>query len=37
MNNIQIKVKKLKEGAVMPTRGTEYAAGSDLDVYKRQP
>ena len=30
MNNIQIKVKKLKEGAVMPTRGTEYAAGSDL-------
>ena len=30
MNNIQVKVKKLKEGAVMPTRGTEYAAGSDL-------
>ena len=30
MSNIQIKVKRLKEGAVMPTRGTEYAAGSDL-------
>ena len=30
MSNIQIKVKKLKPNAVMPTRGTEYAAGADL-------
>lgn len=30
MSNIQIKVKKLREGAIMPTRGSEYAAGSDL-------
>ena len=30
MSNIQIKVKKLKPNAIMPTRGTEYAAGADL-------
>ena len=30
MNNIQVKVKKLKDNAIMPTRGTEYAAGADL-------
>lgn len=30
MNNIQVKVKKLKDNAIMPTHGTEYAAGADL-------
>ena len=30
MNNIQVKVKKLKDNAIMPTRGTEYAARADL-------
>lgn len=27
---MEIKVKKLKENAVLPTRGSEYAAGYDL-------
>ncbi len=27
---MNIKIKRLKNGAVIPTRGSEYAAGSDL-------
>ena len=27
---MEIKVKKLKENAILPTRGSEYAAGYDL-------
>ena len=30
MNAITIKIKKLGEGAVVPTFGSEYAAGADL-------
>lgn len=30
MNTIKIKVKKLNDKAVIPTRGSEYSAGMDL-------
>lgn len=30
MNNINIKLKKLVEDAVVPTYGTEFSAGADL-------
>ena len=30
MRDTQIRVKKLKENAVLPTYGSEYAAGADL-------
>ncbi|MBR6806810.1 MAG: dUTP diphosphatase [Clostridia bacterium] len=30
MNRPKVKVKKLREGAVIPTYGSEYAAGADL-------
>ena len=30
MNNIKVKLKKLGENAIVPSYGTEYAAGADL-------
>lgn len=30
MNNIKVKLKKLNENAIIPSYGTEYAAGADL-------
>lgn len=30
MNNIKVKLKKLCENAIVPSYGTEYAAGADL-------
>ena len=30
MNRPNVKVKKLREGAIIPTYGSEYAAGADL-------
>ena len=32
-----IKVKKLREGAVLPTYGTEYSAGADLHACLEEP
>lgn len=34
---MNIKIKKLKEGAIIPTRGSKYTVGIDLYAYiKRQ-
>ena len=33
----QVRVKKLKEGAVLPTYGSDYAAGADLYSCLEQP
>ena len=30
MNNVVVEVKKLRSDAIIPTKGSEYAAGSDL-------
>ena len=30
MNNIKVKIKKLNDKAILPTYGSEYAAGADL-------
>ena len=33
MKTMTIKIKKLAEGAKLPTYGSEYAAGADLYAY----
>lgn len=36
MNSINIKIKKLYEDAIIPTFGSEYAAGADLYAYIKE-
>lgn len=33
----QVKIKKLKENAILPTYGTPYSAGADLYAYMDEP
>ena len=36
-DNMEIKIKKLSEGAVIPTYGSEYSAGADLYALADEP